>query len=83
MKNYVLGILSAVLIAGICGAVVQDRNRGLSMSTFTLILKTLQCNYSLILRPLPCQRKKEYFSRLLVSSRKMDGVLSQWMTWDL
>ena len=28
MKNYILGILSAVLIAGICGAVVQDRNRG-------------------------------------------------------
>ena len=28
MKNFILGILSAVLIAGICGAVVQDRNRG-------------------------------------------------------
>ena len=28
MKNYILGIFSAVLIVGICGAVVQDRNRG-------------------------------------------------------
>ncbi|MBA62667.1 MAG: hypothetical protein CMJ76_09915 [Planctomycetaceae bacterium] len=28
MKNFILGMLSAVLIAGICGAVVQDRNRG-------------------------------------------------------